>query len=275
MRFRRQALRYLEAPEQLDQVVRLASPRRWLLGIALSSVVSAAAIWASVGRIAQTWDAPGVLVHADGISQLDATQSGVVERIWTSAGAVVKAGAPLYSVRAGDGALTTVTAPWPGYVVHLLVAPGNYVAPGTHIGTLEPVTGSGDQLVAAIFVPEASVPMLKVGEPVTVDVPAAPAAAFGHLTGSVAAIGAAPETAGSLAQFLGNSVSSATFLANGPVIRVIVRLATTSAASTANGSVAALRWSKAVPPYQPPAISSVNASFTISDNHPISWLVSQ
>jgi hypothetical protein len=268
MRFRRQALRYLEAPEQLDQVVRLASPRRWLLGIALASVVAAGAGWAIVGRVAQTWDAPGVLIHAEGISRLDATQSGVVERLLTSAGAAVRAGTPLYSVRADDGRLTTVTSPWTADVVNLLVAPGNYIAPGSHIGTFEPVTGPGDQLLAAVFVPETSVPMLHVGEAVTVNVPAAPTAAFGHLSGSVASIGSSPETSGSLQQFLGDSVDTATFLARGPVIRVIVRLAVTG------GSPSALRWSKASPPGQLPPVSPVNASFTVSDEHPISWLVS-
>ncbi len=268
MRFRRQALRYLEAPEQLDQVVRLASPRRWLLGIALASVVAAAAGWATVGRIAQTWDAPGALIDAKGISALDATQSGVVERLWTAAGAVVQVGAPLYSVRADDGTLTTVPAPWTAYVVNLLVAPGNYIAPGAPIGTFEPVTGPGDQLVAAVFVPETSVPMLAVGEAVTVNVPAAPAAAFGHLSGSVASVGSFPETSGSLQQFLGDSADTATFLAHGPVIRVIVRLAVTG------DSPSALRWSKEPPPYQLPAVSPVSASFTVSNEHPISWLVS-
>ena len=88
-------------------------------------------------------------------------------------GAVVKVGTPLYTVRAQDGTLTTVTAPWQASVVNLLVAPGNYVTPGSPIATFEPVAGPGDQLVAAVFVLERAVQLLHVGETVSVDVPAA------------------------------------------------------------------------------------------------------
>ena len=270
MRFRQQALRQMEAPEQLDHVVRLASPRHWLLGVALAGVVAAAVGWASVGRIAQTWSASGVLVDAQGISTLDATGSGAVEQVLVADGAVVKVGTPLYTVRAQDGTLTTVTAPWQASVVNLLVAPGNYVTPGSPIATFEPIAGPGDQLVAALFVPETAVQLLHVGEAVSVDVPAASEASFGHLSGSVSSVGSAPETSGSLQQFLGASADTSTLLADGPVVRVIVRLAVASGSGTTGSPL----WSKASPPYQLPVMSQADASFTISDEHPFDWLVS-
>ena len=267
MRFRRQALRYLEAPEQLDQVVRLASPRRWLLGLSLLTIVVAATGWATIARVAQSVHASGVLVHALGISRLDATRSGDVVTLWTSPNALVAVGSPLYTIRSDNGTLTTITSPWDAYVVSILVAPGNYVTSGTHIATFEPVSGAADQLIAAVFVPQASAPMIDVGEEVTLDVPEAPPSVYGHLSGSVQSVSAFPETEGSLHQFLGDAVDVSGFLRDSPVIRVIVDLSTSPTSPTT------LRWSKATPPFQLGSASRVDASFTISNEHPISWLV--
>ena len=112
MKFRRAALRHLEAPEKLDEVVRLASAPAWLMGAALVVIVAVAAIWASIGTVATTLGAPGVLIHANGVSTLDATTSGQVVRWWVSPDALATKGAPLYSVQGGDGQVRTVTAPW-------------------------------------------------------------------------------------------------------------------------------------------------------------------
>jgi hypothetical protein len=68
MKFRPAALRQLEAPEKLDEVVRLATAPAWLMGAALAIIVAAAATWASLGTVATAVGAPGVLVHADGVS---------------------------------------------------------------------------------------------------------------------------------------------------------------------------------------------------------------
>src|SRR6185437_2397079 len=103
MKFRPAALRYLEAPEQLDQVVRLASAPAWLMTAVLSVIIAAAVTWATVGTVATTVSAPGVLIHADGVSTLDATTSGQVARLWVAPDAFAAGGAPLYSVQGQDG----------------------------------------------------------------------------------------------------------------------------------------------------------------------------
>lgn len=267
MRYRRQALRYLEAPEQLDQVVRLASPRRWLVGLALLAIVVAAGGWAVLGTVVQTVRIPGVLIHSQGISRLDATKTGDIVTLWTAPDARVAVGSPLYTLRADDGTLTTVTSPWDAFVVSIVVAPGNYVRSGTPIATFETMTGPSEQLVAAVFVPETYSAIVDVGKRVTLDVVEAPAATFGHLSGTVRSVSAFPETTGSLRQFLGDSVDTTSFLDRGPVTRVIVAL------DVARDDPGTLRWSKATPPFRLGSESSVNALFIISNERPISWLV--
>jgi len=55
MKFRPAALRQLEAPEKLDEVVRLASAPVWLMAVALAAIVAVAVTWASAGTVNTTW----------------------------------------------------------------------------------------------------------------------------------------------------------------------------------------------------------------------------
>src|SRR5690349_24621464 len=89
MKFRPAALRHLEAAEQLDQVVRLASAPAWLMTGVLAAIVGVAVTWATIGTVNTTVTAPGVLTYASGVSTLDATTSGQVARLWVPPGQLV------------------------------------------------------------------------------------------------------------------------------------------------------------------------------------------
>ncbi len=266
MKFRRPALRYLEAPEKLDEVVRLASAPAWLMGTALAIIVAAAAIWAAIGTVATTVGAPGLLIHADGVSTLDATTSGQVVRWWVSPDALATKGAPLYSVQGADERVHTVAAPWDAYVVSVVVTDGQLVEPGTPIASLEQVTGASDPLEAVVCVPAAAAPTIPLGAGVTLTAAAAPSAVFGTLRGTVASVANFPETSDSLQAFLGEGASTASFLGAGSVIRVVIKLATVP------GAPAKLAWSKTPPSFTLNSQSSVQASFVVARQHPISWL---
>src|SRR5690242_345980 len=115
--FRKQALRELNAPEQLDQAVRLVAVPEWLLTVVLVAVVLGAGLWAAVARVPQTVHANGVLTHSNGVSQLDATVSGQVIDVWVTPNQQLTKGQPLYSLQSLDGRVTTVNAPWDANVV--------------------------------------------------------------------------------------------------------------------------------------------------------------
>jgi multidrug efflux pump subunit AcrA (membrane-fusion protein) len=267
MKFRPAALRQLDAPEQLDQVVRLASAPAWLMGLALAVIVAVTATWASVGTVATSVGAPGVLIHSNGVSTLDATVSGQVVRLWVSPAALATNGAPLYSVQGADGRIRTVDAPWDAYVVSMVVADGQLVEPGTPVANLERVSGASDPLDAVVFVPAAAAPAIQPGTGVTLTAAAVPSAVFGTLRGTVASVGEFPETTQSLQAFLGEDASTAAYLAAGSVIRVVIKLATVP------GSATELAWSRANPGFTLNSESSVQASFVVAREHPMEWLI--
>lgn len=267
MRFRPAALRHLTAPEQLDQVVRLASAPAWLMTGVLTVIVAAAVTWATVGTVTTTVGAPGVLTHTDGVSTLDATISGEVARLWVTPGELAKSDARLYSVQGTDGRIHTVDAPWDGYVVSTMVAVGQLVEPGTAVADLERVNGSSDPLEAVVFAPAADAPAIQPGQEVTLAAAAVPSAIYGTLHGTVTSVGDFPETSGSLQAFLGDDTRIGTYLTGGSVIRIVIKLATVPGARTE------LAWSRADPGFALNALSTVQASFAVDAQHPIQWLI--
>jgi multidrug efflux pump subunit AcrA (membrane-fusion protein) len=269
MKFRPAALRHLEAPEKLDEVVRLASAPVWLMAAALAAVVAVVAVWASVGTVNTTVNAAGLLIHANGVSTFDATGSGQVTRLWVPRDGYAAGGTPLYSIQQASGQVRTVNVPWNAYVVSTVVTVGQLVEPGTPVASLERVSRASDPLQAVVFIPATMAPAVRPGSPVTLTAAAVPASVFGTLSGTVASVGEFPETTSSLQAFLGDGVATRTYLTAGSVVRVVIEL------STVPGSAGALRWSKASPGFKLNSESSVQASFLVAKEHPMNWLVNQ
>lgn len=266
MRFRGQALRQLEAPEHLDEVVRLATIPGWLLTATLAAISIGAALWATFSTVASTVQANGVLIHSDGISTLDAISSGQVVRVWATPNEQVSAGTPLYTITNSTAHQTTVDSPWNAYVVSLQISVGQLLGPGTPVADLEPLNMPGEVLEAVVFIPANYAAGLTLGGSVQVSTPEAPSAVFGTLQGTVASVGGFPETVASLQAFLGSGYNVLPLLKNGSVIRVVIPLDTLPGSST-------LRWSKEQPPYRIDSESPVTASFTVNRQHPIDWLL--
>jgi len=267
MNFRRQALRQMESPEQLDELVRLATVPAWLLTLALTIAVGATAAWSVVGTVSRNVAAEGVLIHSHGISAFDAVASGQVVKVWISPNQRLAKGTPVVSLQGADGTITTTTVPWDAYVVGVLVTEGELVQPGTQLADLERLDAPGDTLQAVVFIPATAAPLLQPGVPVEVSAAAVPATVFGTLTGRVATVGAFPETVDSLRAFLGSGFDVAALLKNGSVIRVTVPL------QPDPNSPSGLKWSKTSPPFQLNSASGITARFTVSREHPIDWLV--
>lgn len=267
MKFRRQALRQLEAPEQLDRAVRLTTVPGWLATTALVIVVVAAGVWSVRTVVPRTVEAAGVLIHSNGISALDALDSGQVTKVWASPHQRVTKGTPLYSLRTADGRVRVENAPGDAYVVAWLVSEGEIVTPGSHLADLERLDTAGDALEAVVYAPAVAAPLLQPGVSVEVAAAAAPRNVFGTLTGQVIEVGAFPETEASLRAFLGAGQDVRRLLARGSVVRVTVALQPDPSAP------GGLRWSKSPPPFQLNSASEVTAWFTVDREHPIDWLL--
>ncbi|WP_154675338.1 HlyD family efflux transporter periplasmic adaptor subunit [Parafrankia elaeagni] len=263
--FRRRALRQLDAPEQLDEAIRLATVPGWLITAVLVVAVGGAAVWATVTTVPRTVEARGVITHTAGVSSLEATAAGLVTDVWAAPATNVAKGERLYRLAGADGSAQEVTAPWDAYVTDWQVRQGQLLQPGMSVAELVRLDTPDDRLQARVYLRSGFAPMVSVGMPVEVEVDAAPAAVFGTLRGTVTQVGARQESAESVREFTGSSADVPSLLGDGNVIAVTVALE-----PDADGG---LHWSKAQPPFTLTALTMSTAAFTVAEERPVDWLV--
>lgn len=82
--FRQAALDKLSSPEQLDQLMQVASPKGWLALGALGLVLLTALVWGVFGRVPTRVHGRGILIRPGGVSIVTARGDGAVLRVHAS-----------------------------------------------------------------------------------------------------------------------------------------------------------------------------------------------
>lgn len=111
--FRTEALERNASPEQLDQLVQVVSPKRWLSLLALGTIVTGSTVWSVLGRIPITVSGQGVLVPLP-VAQLGPNQ-------W----------------RVDPSQIVRVQVPTAGRLLTLPVRMGDRVRPGDVLATVD------------------------------------------------------------------------------------------------------------------------------------------
>ncbi|MEL6470351.1 MAG: hypothetical protein AAFQ74_11540 [Cyanobacteria bacterium J06623_4] len=94
--FRKEALERLSSPEQLDQLMKIVTPRSWLPIAALGGLLTCSLVWSVVGRIPVTTTGRGALVFADTVAEmlpedsLDMSPTQLVGVAYFSAGEIAQ-----------------------------------------------------------------------------------------------------------------------------------------------------------------------------------------
>ncbi|MEL7495943.1 MAG: hypothetical protein AAGJ95_18540, partial [Cyanobacteria bacterium J06554_11] len=94
--FRKEALERLSSPEQLDQLMKIVTPRSWLPLAALGGLLACGLAWSFVGRIPVTTTGRGALVFADTVAEmlpensLDMSPTQLVGVAYFSAGEIAQ-----------------------------------------------------------------------------------------------------------------------------------------------------------------------------------------
>ncbi|BAZ05173.1 NHLP bacteriocin system secretion protein [Calothrix sp. NIES-3974] len=90
--FRKEALEKISSPEQLDLLVKVTNPRRWLSLFALGSLVAAAGAWSWFGRIPVITSGRGVIIYPSKVVTLQSPNSGRILDLKVDIGDKVKKG---------------------------------------------------------------------------------------------------------------------------------------------------------------------------------------
>ena len=101
--FRQEALDRLSSPDQLDQLMRVADPKRWIALAAIGALVAGVVVWGFVGRIDSTVQADCVIIPRGGTYDVVTTSSGTVAEVLVQHGDQLAAGEEVAVVETVDG----------------------------------------------------------------------------------------------------------------------------------------------------------------------------
>lgn len=232
--FRPKALSRLSSPEQLNQLMRVTSPRSWLVFLALAAVIVAAVVWGFVGSVPTTVSAQAILIHQGGGQRIVATSSGQVLTVSVNEGEVVSQGQVIgwletlspSAAQANSASQPKqqipIISPITGRIDEVLAAPGSVVSVGDPVATIEALNA---KLEAYAYVPIGPGKQLKSGMTVQVSPTSVDASQYGYLIGHVQSVSDFPVTEQGLSQLLNNDTLTNQLLGLGPVLQVIVTLA--------------------------------------------------
>jgi HlyD family secretion protein len=79
--FRQKSIEGLSSPEQIDQTMRVVSPKAWLPLTAVAFLAISAASWSVLGRIPMTVNGEAVLIQPGSILPLQATSTGQISKL--------------------------------------------------------------------------------------------------------------------------------------------------------------------------------------------------
>ncbi|MEI6621279.1 MAG: HlyD family efflux transporter periplasmic adaptor subunit [Actinomycetes bacterium] len=162
-RFRAQALRQLDVPKSLDNLLQLTPPRMWIAIVGTAIVIIAALIYAGSTVRVQSIAATGRAVAAPGVGTAPSPADGVITEVLVAQGASVKSGDPIARGLADSGSPMTVLAPVSGQVWQQIAGAGTPVIKDEAVTQILP-TNSGSQVL--LQVPEADSAGMEVGQKV-------------------------------------------------------------------------------------------------------------
>ena len=203
--FRRAALERLSSPEQLDQLMRVTTPRGWLALLALCGLLVGALSWALWGEaIEQVWGY-GILLRAGGVTNLEARVSGLLTEIYVDIGDEIEDGQVVARIaQEGKVAGTKVISPHTGRVIEIKVDEASLVERGTAILSMELTGRDLNDLEAIVYVPPAEGKRILPGMDAKVSPETIQKQEYGFILGKVTSVGKYPATYQGMLRTLGN-----------------------------------------------------------------------
>src|SRR5947207_5683175 len=123
--FRKVALERLSSPEQLDQLMRVTTPRAWLGLIGLGGLLIVVLLWSIFGTIESAETGQGILIRGAGVQVVEAPRAGQVVRVYVQPGDKVQQGQQVASIRpsdqSGQDQELSVSSPQAGRVLEIRV----------------------------------------------------------------------------------------------------------------------------------------------------------
>jgi hypothetical protein len=202
--FRKVALERLSSPEQLDQLMKITTPRSWLALTGFAFILVAALVWAFVGSIPTQVSGPVIFIKTGGIKNIVSSESGQIRQILVEAGDVVVQGAVIAEVVGDEGGQPAeVISPYNGRILEVRLDNNSIVDRGTPLVSLE-LVGDNIQLEAVMYVSSVEGKKLSSGMDVQLVPSTVRPEEFGFMYGKITSIGQFPATSQGILRLLGS-----------------------------------------------------------------------
>ena len=259
--FRQENVDRLTSPDQLDTMMRVVDPRRWIALGAVGVLLVGALVWAFVGRLDSSLKSSCMIIPRGGVYNVVTTTAGTVYDVLVQRGDHVNEGQPVVIVETPDGRMTPVDAPFSGNVVELLATYGDYVDVGARILNFE---SDEEELGVLLYTTPAVSAGLRVGMDVRVTPATASPDTYGFLVAKVAEVAPYPSTHDGMLALLHNGTLATQLFtaAGGTPVEVWV---SPEKASTPTG----FRWSSSDGPASMRSGTSCTADIVLGERRPI------
>ncbi len=223
--FRKEALERLFSPEELDQLLRVTSPRAWLAFVGIVLIIAAVIAWSFFGTITTTVTGSGILIRGGGIASIVAPVSGQISDVYVEAGETIQEGqvvARVFNPQTNEN--ERVISNVSGRVLAVGVSSGSNIELGSTILSIEPQGPQIKDLEVIIYVSPTDSKTISAGMVVQILPATVRREEVGYMLGRVIAVGEFPESEQSMLRVLGSSELVQAFMGDSAPVQVRVDL---------------------------------------------------
>jgi biotin carboxyl carrier protein len=255
--FRQQALTSLSSPsDQLDSLLRVTSPRGWLVLVALLAVVAATVLYGFVGAVPTTVSGQGLFLPPGGLLSVDAPRSGTVTQMRGRVGLAVQPGDEVGTIAISEHDTYVVRATFSGVITEILIDAGNFISAGQALAIVEPAGSTG----AVVYVAAGEGKAITPGMRVRLSPSTAPSEQYGQIEGVVGSVSQFPVSPRRLQFVLQNADLVSAIVALGSVLEV--NIVVTQDPTTRSG----LKWTSGKGPPFPVGNGTLTSVSVILDS---------
>lgn len=258
--FRKVSLDRLSSPEQLDQLMKVTSPKGWLMLLGIAILLVSAVIWGFTGQLATKVTGQGVLIQSGGEQSITTEVSGSISDVTVKADQLVKRGQVIARIsqpalvemmsnvqdqmdlarQSGESVsglnqkldelrqqyynATRIVSPYDARVLEVKVKRGDLVTVGTPVVSLELMHDNKLDLEAIMYIPATEGKRVQPGMAVQVSPTSINKEKNGFMEGRVTAVSQFPATARGIYQTIGNQTLAELFSSGVAVLQVTVSL---------------------------------------------------
>ncbi|MGF1471331.1 MAG: biotin/lipoyl-containing protein [Rubrobacteraceae bacterium] len=258
---RKQALEQANAPDDLDRLMHVTSPKMWLALIALGAIVLAALAWGLLGRIpVEVTAQAGILLKRDSVNEVAAQETGVVSRVAVREGDEISEGQTVAFLEVDGQNPVAIKSFFEGTATDVLVERGMVVDRGEQVAVIE---RGNEPLQAVMYVPIDDGKRLKKGTNAFISPSTVPSEEYGYMLGTVSRVSEFPPSEAEMMLLLQNQELVKSLRGDGDQLEVVVDL--TRDPSTPSG----FEWSiDQGPPFDVSNVTLATGTFVLGKERP-------